>query len=247
MLPDLPRPTIFAHRGASAHAPENTLAAFKLAVDQGADALEMDAKLTADGHVVLFHDQSLKRITGYKGNVGTLNLTELRQFDAGAHFNNKFKGECIPTLDQVFESIGTACYYNLELTNYGSVTDDLPIRVVSKAREYQLEDHILFSSFNPIALLRTKRLLPESPIALLALEGRSGAWARSRLGHLLSYQALHIDFKDATPKIVEVTHRRMCRLHTYTVNLATEIRRQIEMGVDGIFTDDPLLAKKIIH
>jgi glycerophosphoryl diester phosphodiesterase len=246
MLHNLPKPTIFAHRGASAYAPENTLAAFSLAVDQAADALEMDAKLTADGHVVLFHDQSLERITGHPGRVNALNLDDLCKFDAGIHFDKDFIGERIPTLNQVFETIERRCYYNLELTNYASPFDDLPDKVVSLVQEHQLEDYVFLSSFNPLALLRTKRLLPGAPVALLAQAGRSGTWARSQLGYLLSYQALHISFEDANREIVEKTHRRKCRLHTYTVNQADEMRCQIEMGVDGIFTDDPRLAKEII-
>ena len=174
MYHNLPIPTVFAHRGASAYAPENTLAAFKLAIEQGADALEMDAKLTADGHIILFYDQSLERIIGHKRNVGARNLAELRSLDAGAYFDNQFQGERIPTLEQVFDTIGEGCFYNLELTNYATLFDDLPGRVVRKVCDYRLEGHILFSSFNPIALVRTMQLLPDAPIALLAQGGEEG-------------------------------------------------------------------------
>src|SRR5512139_2686581 len=94
----LPRPTIFAHRGASAYAPENTLAAFQMAIQQGADALELDVKLTADGQVVVIHDQTTDRTTGVKGRVSDLTLHELRNLDAGSFFDIAFQGEMIPTL-----------------------------------------------------------------------------------------------------------------------------------------------------
>ena len=96
-------PLIFAHRGASAHAPENTLAAFELAFQQNADVIELDSKLSADGHVVVIHDQSVDRTTNGFGRVSELTLAGLRELDAGSHFSATFHGEQIPTLVEVLE------------------------------------------------------------------------------------------------------------------------------------------------
>ena len=101
MLFDLPRPVVFAHRGARAYAPENTLASFELAVSQGADAIELDARLTADGHIVVFHDRMLGRTTNGTGRVTQKTLAELRDLDAGSSFSEKFRGEKIPLLEEV--------------------------------------------------------------------------------------------------------------------------------------------------
>ena len=98
MLDSLPRPVIFAHRGASAHAPENTLAAFELALVENADAIELDVKLSADGHVVVIHDTTTDRTTGAPGRVKDLSLTDLRALEAGSFFSEHFKNERIPTL-----------------------------------------------------------------------------------------------------------------------------------------------------
>src|SRR3990170_393671 len=106
MFNQLPRPVIFAHRGASAYAPENTLAAFSLAVRQKSDGIELDAKLSADGHVVVIHDQTVDRTTSSRGRVADLTLADLREMDAGSHFDVEYKGERIPTLEEVFEAIG---------------------------------------------------------------------------------------------------------------------------------------------
>ena len=95
MFADLPRPTIFAHRGASAYAPENTLAAFELAVRQQADAIELDATLCADGHVVVFHDLTVDRTTDGSGSIHKLPLSALKEFDAGCAFDIAFRGERI--------------------------------------------------------------------------------------------------------------------------------------------------------
>src|SRR5574341_500623 len=106
MLSHIPNPAIIAHRGASAYAPENTLAAFELAVRQKADAIELDAQLTVDGHVVVFYDTPLDRTTEGQGRVTDSKLADLRRLDAGSHFDVAYRGEQIPTLDEVFDLAG---------------------------------------------------------------------------------------------------------------------------------------------
>jgi glycerophosphoryl diester phosphodiesterase len=246
MFSQLPHPAIFAHRGASAHAPENTLAAFELALRQGADAIELDAKLTSDKHVVVFHDLTVDRTTEGTGRVKNLTLAELRRLDAGSHFDFAFRGEPIPTLDEVFKAVGQLCFINVELTNYDAITDSLPGKVASLVKRHKLSRRVLFSSFNPIALIRIRRLLPECPIALLAQPGKNGAWARGWAGRLIGYQALHPELSDVTPTLVEGVHHRGCRVNVYTVNQENDMRHLFALGVDGIFTDDPVLARQAL-
>lgn len=246
MLDQLPNPAIIAHRGASAYAPENTLAAFELAVRQKADAIELDAKLTLDNHVVVFHDQTLERTTGVHGRVIGSKLADLRRLDAGSHFDVAYWGETIPTLDEVFELVGRYILINVELTNYASPTDHLPEQVAEIVQKHNLAQRVMFSSFNPIALLRIHRKLPQVPIGLLAYDGRKGSWARSSLGELIRYQSLNISLEDAEASLVDRVHRKGRRLLVYTVNQAEDMRRLFQLGVDGIFTDDPLTAKRVL-
>lgn len=246
MLNELPYPIIFAHRGASAYAPENTLAAFELALRQGADAIELDAKLTSDGQVVVIHDQTVDRTTEGTGRVMDLTLSALRKLDAGSHFDVAFQGEPIPTLDEVFKAVGQLTFINVELTNYASPWDALPQKVAALVRRHKLTRRVLFSSFNPIALVRIRRLLPEAPIGLLASPGGSGSWARSWPGRLLHYQSLHPEVGDVTVSLVESVHRRDRRVFVYTVNKIEEMRRLFTLGVDGIFSDDPVLARQAL-
>lgn len=246
MFANLPRPTIFAHRGASAHAPENTLAAFRLAVQHAADGIELDAKLTSDRQVVVIHDPTVDRTTGQRGSVAKLTLGEIRRLDAGSHYDPSFRGELIPTLGEVFESIGNKIWVNIELTNYTTPFDDLPWLVAEQVRLHHMSGRVIFSSFSPIALWRIHRLLPGEPIALLAYPGWRGAWARARLGSLLRTHALHIERSEATPSLLEALHRRGCRVHVYTVNQAEDMRSLFLYGVDGIFTDDPALARQVL-
>jgi glycerophosphoryl diester phosphodiesterase len=103
---------------------------------------------------------------------------------------------------------------------------------------------VIFSSFNPIALRRIRRLIPEAPIGLLAHQGSKGWLARSWLGYLLRYHSLHPAAADAIAALIERVQRRGSRVYVYTVNQQGEMQRLFALGVDGIFTDDPLLAQK---
>ena len=245
MLSELPHPMIMAHRGASAFAPENTLAAFELALRQEADAIELDTKLSLDMVPVVIHDQTVDRTTTSSGRVRELPMAQLRKMDAGSHFDITFRGEPIPTLDEVFQAVGKRTFINVELTNYASPTNSLPEKVAELVKRHDLTSRVLFSSFNPLALVRIRRLLPEVPIGLLALSGRKGAWARSWPGRLISYYSLHPEMGDTTPKLIQRSHQRGHKLFVYTVNEEDEMRRLFQIGVDGIITDDPVLAQRV--
>jgi len=240
----LPQPTIFAHRGASTHAPENTIAAFELAITQKADAIELDAKLCGDGQVVVIHDQSVDRTTNGSGKVLEMPLAALKELDAGNWFGAQFSEEPLPTLAEVFAAVGNKIFINVELTNYASVFDDLPYKVVQLVKKYELQDSVLFSSFNPIALRRAHKLLPEVPLGLLALPGFAGAWARSWLGNWVPYKALHPDFESTTPQLIAKQHEQGKRVYVWTVNDSKKMQQLFEWGADGIFTDDPPLAQQ---
>lgn len=248
MLEHFARLTIIAHRGASAYAPENTLAAFNLAIQQNADAIELDAKLSSDGHVVVIHDQTVDRTTTGSGSVGELSLSYLRSLDAGSHFDSAFQNERIPTLEQVFLTVGNEIFINVELTNYASPGDQLPDKVADLVGKHKLEQSILCSSFNPIALRRFNRLIPAVPIGLLALPGLKGALARSRLGRfIMPYQSLHPELGDISTNLVDRIHRSGNYIYAYTVNHARDMRRMLDYQIDGFFTDDVLLARQIIE
>ncbi|HJR79296.1 MAG TPA: glycerophosphodiester phosphodiesterase family protein [Anaerolineales bacterium] len=245
MLETLHRPTIFAHRGASAHAPENTLAAFELALEQGADGIELDAKLSADGHAVVIHDATVDRTTGGKGHVKDMSLADLRALDAGSFFAEKYRGEKIPTLEEVFEALGKRMFINVELTNYKTPGDHLVESVCMLVKKFDLQKQVLFSSFLSSNLSKARGLLPEVPRGLLALNGLLGAWARSFDFAFGRYQALHPYLKDVSPQQIQRVHRLQRRVHVWTVNAAEDMRRLFDWGVDAIFTDDPQLAVQV--
>ena len=240
MFEKLQAPYIFAHRGASAHAPENTLAAFTLAAQQAAPAIEFDVKLTADRQVIIHHDMTLERTTDGRGPLASQPLAALRELDAGGWFGPQFKGEKIPLLAEVFEALGRKILMNVELTNYSTPADGLVDAVAEVVRRQKMEEWIMFSSFSAANLARAKRLLPAVPCGYL-LDG-GAPWRKRLEGWLIKMEAEHPWLEDATPAAVEKAHRRGRRMHVWTVNDPQEMRRLRAMGVDGIFTDDPLLG-----
>jgi len=179
LLYELPRPVLFAHRGAQVYAPENTVEAFQLAFDQGANAIELDAKLSGDGEVMVIHDATVDRTTDGHGRVSALTLGDLRALDAGSYFSEKFRGVRIPTLNEVFEAVGKRGVINVELTNYYSGRDNLADKVCGLVKKHALEDRVVFSSFFSYNLKKTALLLPQVPRGLLAPPG----WKRIGRGH----------------------------------------------------------------
>ncbi len=246
MIETLPQPVVFAHRGASAHAPENTMAAFQLALEQGAPAIEFDVKLSADGHVVVIHDQTVNRTTNATGNVAKLPLEALRELDAGSWFGPQFQGEKIPTLHEVFATFGKALLMNVELTNYATPFDALVPKVADLVQKYGVERNLWFSSFYPHNLMRAARLLPSVPRAQLLWPGRAGGWQRT-WGSLINIQAEHPWKDDISAGYVQNAHQRKRRIHAWTVNHPSDLRRLNALGVDGFFTDDPLTMLEIVH
>jgi glycerophosphoryl diester phosphodiesterase len=245
MLPNLPRPAVFGHRGASAHAPENTLAAFELALAQGADAIELDARLSADGHVVVIHDAAVDRTTDGTGQIAQKQLAELRALDAGSSFSPKFRGEKIPLLEEVFETVGGRIFINIELKNLTTPHDRLVEKVCELVRKCGMEGQVLLASFLPANLKRAQQLVPSVPRALLAAKHWPGAWARSFGFSFGEYAALHPYIADVDAREVQRVHRLKRRIHVWTVNRVEDMANLKAWGADGILTNDPELALQV--
>jgi glycerophosphoryl diester phosphodiesterase len=239
------KPLIIAHRGASKIAPENTMAAFRMAAQLGADAIELDAKLSEDGAIVVHHDSTLDRTTSGSGPLSSLKLQNILELDAGSHFSEEFASERIPTLEEVLDVFGDQLLVNVELTNYGHPFDDLPVRVAALVRKFGLERRVLFSSFNPIALWKVKRMAPEIPAGLLLLQ-QEPEWMRSMLRRIAPHEALHPQEQLINRDVVVREHAMGRIVSAWTVNDAGRLRELLEIGVDGIITDVPDLAREIL-
>ena len=242
---DLPVPAVFAHRGVSAQAPENTLVAFQLALDQKVDGIELDVQLSADDQVVVIHNSRIDHTTNGKGAVRKLDFQTLRKFDAGSWFSPEFVGERIPSLDEVLNLVRDKLILNIELKSSGFPGDRLPKKVSEVVLHHGLEKKIIFSSFSPWTLLRIKKLLPEVSIGLLMFPGLLGAIARMVFSGSKKYYSHHPHFSSVTPKMLRQAKMKGRKVIAYTVNESEDIRRLFDMGIDGIITDNPELGMKI--
>jgi glycerophosphoryl diester phosphodiesterase len=175
-----------------------------------------------------------------------MKLVDLKGLDAGSKFPPLFSHEKIPTLAEVFDAVGKHILINVELKNYSSPLDDLPDKVVSLVKKYGLETSVMLSTFNIIALIRASNLLPKIPMGLITLPGYADMTLRSRLVRFGPNLALHPHYSDITPNLIRIAHQAKCRIHAYTVNQPDIMQQLINIGVDGIFTDDPLLAQKVL-
>jgi glycerophosphoryl diester phosphodiesterase len=207
--------------------------------------VELDAKLSADG-VVVHHDTAVDRTTDGHGRLSQFPLAALRELDAGSFFSEKFRGEKIPTLDEVFEAIGKRAIINVELTNYFTPLDRLVEKVCELVRRHALQKHILFSSFFAGNLKKAAAFLPEIPRGLLAFKGWKGDWARSFGFAFGNYDALHPYLTDVTAQQVQRVHRLHRKINVWTVNKEEDVRRLLGWGVDGLITGDPLGVVRIV-
>jgi glycerophosphoryl diester phosphodiesterase len=241
------QPLIFAHRGASAHAPENTISAFLLAIEHGADGIEFDVKVTRDGRVIVLHDQTLQRTTTGTGDLKNFSYDELRKLDAGSKFSAKFNNEKLPNLEEVFEAVGNRIGINIELTNYATPGDDLIEKIANILAKVKDTSKVMFSSFNWSNLKKVRKLCPGIPCGILALPGIAGWLSRSYFTRNVPHEAVHPYFADVSINSVQNWHRQGFKVNIWTVNDPKEMLRLKDIGVDMIMTDDPALAKSTIQ
>lgn len=238
---------VIAHRGFSGVAPENTLIAFKKAIEVGSDMIELDVHLSKDGHVVVIHDDTLDRTTNGKGKVVDWTLEELKRLDAGSKFDPKFSGEKIPTLKEVLDLSRSHVLVNIELKrgDLGQYTlKDLTDRSLQEVERAGVIDQTIFSSFDPSALERIREKNPRVRVAYLynkswnfpqeVIEGRS-------------FNTLSCRKSVLTDTNISKAHKEGVRVNVYTLNSEEEIERFLNMNVDGIITDYPDRLIKILQ
>ncbi|MBI4853822.1 MAG: glycerophosphodiester phosphodiesterase [Acidobacteria bacterium] len=238
------RPMNLAHRGARKVAPENTLAAFIRAQELGADGVELDVFLCASGEIVVTHDDDLSILTSTTGRVSTSPLQLLKELDFGSRFSLEFKGEQIPTLQEVIDSLSKTMFVNIEIKTLSlrPVAEVLAVsELISKNNLY---NRVIVSSFNPLVLHHLKKLAPNIAKGLL-FEFHLPAYVRSISSTVLKLQALHPNSKLIDKKFMAKARQFGYLINTWTVNEIEEMRQLIHLGVDAIITDYPDRLKQI--
>ncbi len=227
---------VYGHRGARAHAPENTLLAFRLALALGADGIECDVQRTADGELVIIHDDKLNRTTNGRGPVALRTLDELRALDAG-------RGERIPTLAEVLALCeAERCQVNLEVkaeTLDAALATAHAMEAALSALDEPMRERVLVSSFELPAVASLKRSLPWLRVATLH-GGRR--WRRADMlapALEMGAEAIHPGVSLVTPNLVRAAHERGVRVRVWTANRWSTLRLLLGMAVDGVFSDYP--------
>ncbi|MEZ4593018.1 MAG: glycerophosphodiester phosphodiesterase family protein [Chloroflexota bacterium] len=229
------RPFLIGHRGASADAPENTLVAFALAQAHGAEGIEFDVQLSADGRPVVIHDGKLNRTTNGHGSVQDFTVAELQKLDAG-------QGERIPTLDEVFESFGPHFLYNVELKTAVLRDNGLAAAVADRIQSHNLAQQTIVSSFNPLAVRYARRHLSQATwVAHLSYK------PGFQLKHsLIPVQAVHPHYKMVDAAYMAWASKNGWRVNVWTVDDPAEARRLMGLGVHGIITNKPKFIREAL-
>jgi len=238
---------VTAHRGFSGDAPENTLAAFKKAMEVGSDMMELDVRFSKDGQIVVMHDDTLDRTTNGRGKVSDYTLKELKQFDAGSWFAPQFSGEHIPTLVEVLELAKGKILVNIEIKDESlgryKITD-LADRALQEVTKAGMEDRVIYVSFYPVALERIQERDSRLWVGLLyhrpwnSLHEVTGGRSFPVLGLRNSY---------LTKGKIDKIHQQGMKVNVYTVNSEEEMEPFIHWGVDGMITNHPDRLIKILQ
>lgn len=228
---------IFAHRGASAYAPENTMAAFLLAHAMNASGIELDVQLSKDGVIVICHDYTIARTSNGNGLISQLCLAELRSYDFGSWFHADFRSERIVTLDEFLQWFSqTEMLLNIEIKNGPIVYSGIEAAVIKAIKRYDLIERAFVSSFYHPSLARIKHLCPEL---------KTGALFCGRPLDPLDFcrqipaDYLHPDWESVDSQWAAEAKRQGIRIHTFTINQREQFDYIAKIGVDAIFTDYP--------
>jgi glycerophosphoryl diester phosphodiesterase len=231
------KPLILAHRGASFDAPENTIAAFRLARQMGADGIELDTLLTADDVPVVIHDFTLDKTTDGTGKVRDKTLREIKKLDAGSHFDYSFRTQRIPTLDEALEAIGPQMLVNIELKSVGVRHSKLEALVLSIIHKHNAQNRVIISSFNPFALRRFHRLAPNIPIGYLYAPDVPAYLRLFMMG--VPHQARHPAADMIDSEYMAWAQANHYRVNTWTVDDPVRAAALRDLSVDAIITNRP--------
>jgi glycerophosphoryl diester phosphodiesterase len=234
-----PLPEIFAHRGARAVAPENTLPAFAAALEMRADGIELDVHRTADGHLVVIHDFAVDKTTDGTGMVAQMTLAKLLRLDAGSHFAPEFHGTRIPTLEAVLDLVGNRCRINVEVKSMDPYGDDASEGVAALVRARNLYDQVLVSSFNPITLIKLRHLDARITLGMLYDDTMPAFFRAVWAGPPMLPQAQHPYHRLVDAEYMAWAQGIGAHVNTWTVNDPQEAQRLAALHVTTLITDVP--------
>lgn len=248
----LAQPLVIAHRGSSAYTPENTLAAFKKALESGVDALELDLRQTSDSVLVVLHDADVERTTNGAGNVKNFTFEELQKLDAGSWFDKKFSDEKIPSLREVIDLLDDSTLIIIELKEGNETYPGIEEQVVQLVKQNNIESQTILKSFDPNVLKRLRSIEPD--ISLLYVYALRIPWLGMIIDRGVTFDSVYdLDVEYLQPhrfflsqSFVSDAQSKGFKIISWGVNSTEAINESLDFGVDGIETDYPDKGLKII-
>lgn len=246
---------IIAHRGASGYAPEHTLAAFRSAIESGADYMEIDLQLTKDGHIIAMHDNTVNRTTGAKGKVAEMTLDQIKQLDAGSWFNkhhpmfarDEFAKQRVPSLQEIFEAFGHETNYILEIKDTESNLG-MEEKLLALISQFRLEDHVVVQSFDSKSLKKIHRMNDRIELYQLMWYNTPARISDASLRRIKKYaKGISPNFQKINAAYVRKVQKSGLRIYPYTVNYQLNMDRALSWGVDGIYTDYPDRFREVLQ
>jgi len=238
------RALVFGHRGASGYAPMNTLPAFELAADQGADGIELDVWLPADGdQLVILHDLTVDHTTDGSGSILTKTLKECKELDASYRFP-EYRGVQIPTLDEVFEAVGQRLLVNVEIKADPAMRPETAAAVANCIRRSGMERRVIVSSFSALVLRQFREVMPDVPVGFLYAEDTpESEW---ELIQTLPHEAIHPHHVLIDAALMADASNEGHIVNTWTVNDPNRAKELAYLGVNGLITDTPDVILKAL-
>jgi glycerophosphoryl diester phosphodiesterase len=241
--------TIIAHRGASAYYPENTIPSFEGAIAMGADMVELDVQLTSDKEVVVFHDEKISRCTDGRGKLADYTLARLKKLDAGSWYDKKFKNTRIPTLAEVLDICKQRIAVNIEIKTeavgkmfFGGIEEKC-LKIVEQSG---MKKHVVFSSFDPRAVMHLKTIDSIVAAAVLFKKKHYGSMLPSDVLESAGADTFNCSKSELSKKWMIDIKSHGIYVNIYTVDNVRSMKKFINTGVNGIFTNKPDVLKRVL-
>jgi len=234
---------IYAHKGASKVAPENSMSAFKKAKELGADGLEIDVMFSKDGHIMVHHDFTLGRCEEGVGRVKDYTYFELRKLDIGSKFSEEFKGEKMPSIEETLKFCKeNNLLLNIELKTGSPYDAGIEEKIVEIVEKYEMNESVIYSSFNHYSLLFIKKISKSAKVAALTQSMMVNPWEYLKLHDI---DGLHPHYLSINDKIVSKMNNKNLFVNPYTIDSEEYLKKMFKCKVDAVITNVPDLAIKL--
>ena len=234
---------IIAHRGCSGKAPENTMLAFRKALAMKVDFIECDVRPSKDREIMVIHDGTVQRTTNGRGEVSGLTREEIQRLDAGSWFSARFKDEKVPTLTEVLQLVkSSSCHLLIEIKEGKGLPSSFEREIVLAVQECEMQERVILQSFDPGVVGRIKAEDPSLAVGLLIRHSGTD-WIAD--GQAAGAGTLAVKSRLINKEVIQQAHLHGLQVFVWTVNKASEIKRMLRLGADGIITDYPDRVREV--